>query len=96
MNKLIPIYDKVVIKPKEEGESLYGNIIIPDLGKEKPEMGEVIAVGEGAYTFNGTLLPTKVKPGQIVLVPKFGAQTLSVNNEDYIICKESDILAIYE
>ena len=92
--QLIPLFDKIVIKPKEESEQTYGNLVIPDLGKEKPEMGEVIAVGEGFYTQNGFFIETKLQPGQVVLVPKFGAQMISLDGEDFMICKESDVLAI--
>ena len=73
---IIPLGDKVVILPREEGEQMYGNIIVPDAGKEKPEMGKVLAVGEGRITDEGAIIQNQLKVGQTVIVPKFGAQTV--------------------
>ena len=91
---IIPLGDKVVILPQEEGEQTYGNIVVPDMGKEKPEIGEVLAVGPGRVSTNGTLIPNKLRKGQIVMVPKFGAQTAVVENETYVIASENDVLGI--
>ena len=91
---IIPLSDKVVILPIEEGEQKYGNIIVPDAGQEKPEMGKVLAVGPGRISTNGTLIPNKIKVGVTVMVPKFGAQKVEIENETYIIAGESDILGI--
>tara|TARA_Y100001938_G_scaffold140266_1_gene208223 strand:- start:357 stop:665 length:309 start_codon:yes stop_codon:yes gene_type:complete len=91
---IIPLGDKVVILPREEGEQMYGNIIVPDAGKEKPEMGKVLAVGEGRITDEGAIIQNQLKVGQTVIVPKFGAQTVIVENETYIIASENDILGI--
>ena len=66
----------------------------PDMGKEKPEMGTVLAVGPGRVSTDGTLIPNKLRKGQIVMVPKFGAQTAIVENETYIIASENDVLGI--
>jgi len=89
-----PLGDKIVILPQEEGEQMYGNIIVPDTGKEKPEMGEVLAVGPGRISTDGTLIPNKIKTGVIVMVPKFGAQVVVVEDETYIIASENDVLGI--
>ena len=89
---IIPLGDKVVILPQEEGEQMYGNIVVPDMGQEKPEMGKVLAVGPGRITPDGNLVPNRIKVGQTVLVPKFGAQTVTVENETYIIASENDVL----
>ena len=89
-----PLSDKVVILPQEEGEQMYGNIIVPDAGKEKPEIGTVMAVGEGRVTNDGTIIKNKIKKGQVVMVPKFGAQVVVVENETYIIASENDVLGI--
>ena len=89
-----PLSDKVVILPNEEEEQMYGNIVVPDTGKEKPEIGEIVAVGPGRISTNGTLIPNKLKVGQQVIVPKFGAQVVVVENETYIIASENDILGI--
>ena len=91
---IIPLNDKIVILPQEEGEQMYGNIIVPDAGKEKPEMGTVLAVGPGRISTNGTLVPNRLEVGVTVMVPKFGAQVVTVENETYIIAGESDVLGI--
>ena len=91
---IIPLGDRIVILPQEEGEQMYGNIIVPDAGKEKPEIGKVLAVGPGRVSTSGTLIPNKLKKGQIVMVPKFGAQVVTVENETYIMASENDVLGI--
>ena len=91
---IIPLGDKIVILPQEEGEQTYGNIVVPDMGQEKPEMGTVLAVGPGRISTNGTLIPNKIKTGVIVMVPKFGAQTVVIENETYIVASENDVLGI--
>tara|TARA_R110002020_G_scaffold73186_7_gene187650 strand:+ start:1266 stop:1565 length:300 start_codon:yes stop_codon:yes gene_type:complete len=89
-----PLGDKVVILPQDEGEQMYGNIVVPDAGKEKPEIGTVMAVGEGRVTNEGAIIQNQLKEGQKVIVPKFGAQVVVVENETYIIASENDILGI--
>ena len=91
---IIPLSDKVVILPIEEGEQMYGNIIVPDAGQEKPEMGKVLAVGPGRISTSGTLVPNRIEVGVIVMVPKFGAQTVVIENETYIMASENDVLGI--
>tara|TARA_R110000824_G_scaffold140024_1_gene305570 strand:+ start:62 stop:373 length:312 start_codon:yes stop_codon:yes gene_type:complete len=91
---IIPLDDKVVILSQDEGEQMYGNIVVPDTGKERPEAGEVLAVGPGRISTDGTLIPNKLEVGLIVMVPKFGAQVVVVENETYIIASESDVLGI--
>ena len=91
---IIPLGDKVVILPQEEGEQMYGNIIVPDAGQEKPEMGTVLAVGPGRISTDGTLIPNRLKVGVTVMVPKFGAQVVAIENETYIMASENDILGI--
>jgi chaperonin GroES len=91
---IIPLGDKIVILPQEEGEQTYGNIIIPDSNSERPEIGTVVAVGPGRISTDGTLIPNRLEVGVTVMVPKFGAQTVIVENETYIIAGESDILGI--
>ena len=91
---IIPLGHKIVILPQEEGEQMYGNIIVPDAGQEKPEIGTVLAVGPGRVSTNGVLVENKLRKGQTVIVPKFGAQTVTVENETYIIASENDILGI--
>ena len=91
---IIPLGDKIVILPQEEGEQMYGNIIIPDAGQERPEMGTVLAVGPGRVSTSGVFVPNKLEVGVTVMVPKFGAQVVVVENETYIVAGESDVLGI--
>ena len=91
---IIPLGDKIVILPQEEGEQTYGNIVVPDMGQEKPEVGTVLAVGPGRISTDGTLIPNRIETGQTVIVPKFGAQIVNLENETYIIASENDVLGI--
>ena len=91
---IIPLGDKIVILPQEEGEQTYGNIVVPDTGQEKPEIGTVLAVGPGRVSTNGTLIPNRIEVGTTVMVPKFGAQVVVVENETYIMASENDVLGI--
>jgi chaperonin GroES len=96
MNKLKPINGNVILRPIEEEELMAGNIIIPDMGKEKPEMAEVIAISN-VYNFNtDTVVPTDLKVGMKVLIPKMGAQTVTIDGEEYYITAQSSILSIVE
>ena len=96
MKKLNPANDRVVVKPIEEDEQLYGNIIVPDMGKERPEMGEVIATGMGRMSEFGKHIPVKAKVGQIVLVPKIGSIRVELEGQEYYIVQDREILAIVE
>ena len=91
---IIPLGDKIIILPQEEGEQMYGNIVVPDSGQERPEIGKVLAVGPGRISTDGTLIPNRIEVGVKVMVPKFGAQTVVVENETYIVAGESDVLGI--
>jgi len=91
--QLLPQNDRVLIKPIQAGEEMYGNIIIPDMGKEKPEMGEVIAVGPGRQSEFGTWIEVKAKVGDIVLVPKIGSMRIDFEGEEYYITTDREILA---
>ena len=91
---IIPLGDKIIILPQEEGEQTYGNIVIPDSNSERPEMGTVLAVGPGRISTDGNLIPNRIEIGVTVMVPKFGAQVVTVENETYIIAGESDVLGI--
>jgi chaperonin GroES len=97
MAKLVPLYDRVVIRPVEEPEERTpSGIIIPDTAKEKPSEGEVIAVGEGRLLENGEIKPLKVKVGDKVIYSKYAGNDIVVDGEDLIILREDDILAIIE
>tara|TARA_B100001094_G_scaffold120667_1_gene116382 strand:- start:12 stop:326 length:315 start_codon:yes stop_codon:yes gene_type:complete len=91
---IIPLGDRIIILPKEEGEQQYGSIIVPDMGKEKPEIGIVLAVGPGRLSTDGTLIPNRIEVGATVMVPKFGAQVVTVENETYVVASENDVLGI--
>lgn len=97
MNKKItPLNGFIVLKPIETEEETFGNIIIPDLGKERPEMGEVVATSD-VYNYNtDKLVISTLEEGDIVLIPKLGSQRIVLDGQDYFICKESDIFAIIE
>ena len=96
MKKLNPANDRVVVKPIEEDEQLYGNIIVPDMGKERPEMGEVIAAGPGRMSEFGKHIPVKAKVGQVVLVPKIGSIRVELEGQEIYIVQDREILAIVE
>jgi len=90
---LTPFNDRVIIKPIEEDEQMYGSIVVPDLGKEKPEMGEVIAVGPGRQTEFGQFIRVNAKIGDIVLIPKIGSLRVDFEGEEYFITPDREILA---
>ncbi len=90
---LTPFNDRVIIKPIEEDEQMYGNIVIPDMGKERPEMGEVIAVGPGRQTEFGQFIRVNAKVGDIVLIPKIGSIRIDFEGEEYFITADKEILA---
>lgn len=93
MSKLQPLNGYLILRPIEEDEQMYGNIVIPDLGKERPEMGEVIAVS-GTYNFNSDkLVPSNLELGDKVLIPKLGSLRITVEGDEYFICKEQDVYA---
>jgi chaperonin GroES len=94
--KIKPLYNHIVIKQQDETETMYGNIVVPDLGKEKPLMGEVVAVGPGIYSITGTWLDTEVKVGEIVVFPAFGGTKMTIEGEEFIVMKEQDLLAVLE
>lgn len=96
MNKITPLNGFIVLKPIETEEETFGNIIIPDLGKERPEMGEVVATSD-VYNYNtDKLVVSTLEVGEIVLIPKLGSQRIVLDGQDYFICKESDIFAVIE
>ena len=95
MSKVLqPSNDRLLIKPIDEGEQTYGSIVIPDLGKEKPEMGEILAVGSGRMSEFGHFIPVKHKVGQVVLVPKIGTLRIDFEGEEYYIAQDKEILAV--
>ena len=91
--ELEALFDAVIVKPIESKETTYCNIIVPDLGKEKNEMGEVIAVGPGKPTITGDFIPTILKEGDTVVLPTMGFTKLPYNGEEYYVGPENQVLA---
>ncbi len=91
---LKPLQDRVVVKPAEAEEISKGGIILPDTAKEKPQQGEVMAVGPGKVADNGQLIKSQVKKGDKVLYGKYSGTEITVDDVDYLIVRESDIFAI--
>jgi chaperonin GroES len=91
-----PLHDRVVVRRIEGDTKTAGGLIIPDSAKEKPQEGEVIAVGEGARKDSGELIPMSVKAGDRILFGKWSGTEVKINGEDLLIMKESDILGIVE
>jgi chaperonin GroES len=91
--ELEALFDAVIVKPYESEETTYGNIIVPDLGKEKNEFGEVIAVGPGKPTITGEIISTTIKVGDKVVLPTMGFTKLPYNGEEYYVGPENQILA---
>ena len=94
--KFRPLHDRVVIRRIEEEEKTKGGIIIPDTAKEKPQEGEVIAVGPGARDDSGKLVPLDVKAGDRVLFGKWSGTEVKIDGEDLLIMKESDVMGVIE
>ena len=91
-----PLHDKILVKRLEEKTTSKGGIIIPDSAKEKPQQGEVVSVGNGAIDDAGNVRPLDVKTGDKVLFTKWGGTEVNVDDEELLIMKESDVLAIVE
>lgn len=92
--KVRPLYDKVLVKRVQEEEKTKGGIIIPDTAKEKPQEGEVIAVGHGRMLENGQKIPLEVKEGDRVIFSKYAGTEIKIDGEEYLIMREEDILGI--
>lgn len=93
--KLRPLEDRVVVKPIEAEERTKSGIVLPDTAKEKPQQGEVIAVGPGRYE-DGQRVPMEVKVGDKVIYSKYGGTEVKIEGEEYIILSSRDILAVIE
>jgi chaperonin GroES len=93
-SKFRPLHDRVVVRRVESEEKTKGGIIIPDTAKEKPQEGEIIAVGSGARDEAGKLVPLDVKAGDRILFGKWSGTEVKLNGEDLLIMKESDIMGV--
>ena len=91
-----PLHDRILVRRIEEGEVKKGGIIIPDTAKEKPQEGEVVAVGEGRRMESGELQPMDVKVGDLVLFGKYSGTDVMIEDEEYLILREEDVFAIIE
>ena len=91
--KVQPLADRVVVKPLEDAEQMRGGLYIPDTAKEKPQQGEVVAVGPGRFE-EGNRVPMDVKVGDKILYGKYSGTEVTVDGEQYLILRESDVLAV--
>lgn len=95
--KIKPLADNILIEPLEQDEQTEGGIILPKTAeKERPEQGKVVAVGSGKKDSSGKIIPIEVKEGDKVLFTKYGPNEIKVDNKEYLIAKQEDILAILE
>jgi chaperonin GroES len=94
--KVRPLHDRLLVQRIEEKETVKGGIIIPDTAKEKPQEGKVIAVGNGKILENGTKLALDVKAGDKILFGKYSGNEVKIEDEEYLIIREEDVLAILE
>ena len=94
--KLKPLGDRLIVRAIEEEETTASGIVLPDTAKEKPQRGEVIAVGDGAFDDSGNRKPVDVKEGETVLYSKYGGTEIKVDGEDLLVLRESDVLAKVE
>ena len=92
--KLTPLHDRIVVRRVEEAETTRGGIIIPDSAKEKPQEGEVIAVGKGKSNDEGKVFPLDVKAGDRILFGKYSGTEIKIDGEEYLIMREEEVLGI--
>ena len=94
--KIRPLHDRVIVKRIEEEKKSAGGIVIPDTAAEKPEQGEILAVGKGKKDDNGKLIPIDVKVGDRVLFGKYSGQTVKVKGDELLVMHEGDIMGVIE
>ncbi len=94
--KVRPLHDRIFVKRVEEKESVKGGIIIPDTAKEKPQEGEVIAVGHGKKTEEGKVVPLDVKAGDRILFGKYSGTEIKIDDVEYLILREEEVLGVIE
>ena len=93
---LRPLQDRIIVKRVEEESKTAGGIFIPETAKEKPQRGKIVAVGNGKKTEDGKVLPLDVKVGDLVLFGKYAGTEIKVDNDDFLMMREDDILAVVE
>ena len=94
--KIRPLYDRIMVKRIEEKETVMGGIIIPDTAKEKPQEGEVVAVGQGKRLEDGKLVPLDVKAGDRILFGKYSGSEIKLDGEEYLIMREDEVLGVID
>jgi len=93
-SKIKPLADRVVVTPLEEDEQMRGGLYIPDTAKEKPQQGKIVALGPGKLSDEGTRVEPDVEMGQTVLYGKYSGTDVTIDGEEFLILRESDILAV--
>ena len=94
--KIRPLYDRIVVKRIETQEQMHGGLYIPDTAKEKPQEGEVVAVGKGKRLEDGKVIPLDVQPGDRILFGKYSGSDIKLDNDEYLIMREDEVLGILE
>ncbi|MBZ5576111.1 MAG: co-chaperone GroES [Acidobacteriia bacterium] len=94
--KIRPLYDRIVVKRIEEKEQMQGGLYIPDTAKEKPQEGEVVAVGKGKRLEDGKVIALDVQPGDRILFGKYSGSDIKLDSEEYLIMREDEVLGILE
>jgi chaperonin GroES len=94
--KIRPLYDRIVVKRIEQGEERQGGLFIPDSAKEKPQEGEVVAVGKGKRLEDGSVAPLDVQAGDRILFGKYSGSEIKVDGEEFLIMREDDVLGVIE
>ena len=91
-----PLHDRIIVKRLDKARQTASGIVIPDIASEKPEQGEVLAVGPGRRLQDGTLVPPQLKVGDQVLFGKYGGQTVRLDDQDYLVLREEDVFGVIE
>ena len=94
--KIRPLADRILVKREEPNETVRGGIIIPDTAKEKPQEGKVVAVGPGKVDENGKRVKLEVKKGDLILIGKYAGTEVKIDDEEHLIMREDDVLAVIE
>ncbi len=94
--KFRPLYDRILVERVESEEKTQSGIIVPDIAKEKPQQGKVIAVGQGKRLEDGKLIPLEVKAGDMILFGKYSGSEIKIEGNEYLIMKEEDVLGLVE
>jgi chaperonin GroES len=94
--KVRPLHDRLLVKRVEEEETAVGGIVIPDTAKEKPQRGEVFAVGTGRRTKDGKIIPLDIRVGDQILFGKFSGSEIVVDGDEYLVMREDDVLGVLE